>query len=57
MRRDSMAIMFALFVPLIEMVILGAAIDTNVRQVNTAIFDESGSMERMEGGSSGARRP
>src|SRR5689334_10434517 len=45
LRRDSMAIMFALLVPIVEMIILGAAIDTNVRQVRTAVFDQSGLME------------
>ena len=46
LRRDSMAIMFALLIPLVEMVILGAAIDTNVRQVKTVVFDQSGIMEQ-----------
>src|SRR5260370_1337807 len=45
MRRDSMAIMFALIVPIGEMIILGAAIDTNVRQVKTAVYDQSGILE------------
>ena len=45
MRRDSMAILFALVVPLFEMIILGAAIDTNVRQVPTVVYDQSGIME------------
>jgi ABC-2 type transport system permease protein len=45
LRRDSMAIMFALAVPIVEMIILGAAIDTNVRQVKTVVFDQSGIME------------
>ena len=45
MRRDTMAIMLALIVPIIEMTILGAAIDTNVRQVPTAVFDQSGIFE------------
>lgn len=44
MRRDSMAILFALIVPLFEMIILGAAIDTNVRQVPTVVYDQSGIM-------------
>jgi ABC-2 type transport system permease protein len=48
MRRDSMAIMLALVVPIVQMTILGAAIDTNVRQVPTAVFDESGIMESHE---------
>jgi ABC-2 type transport system permease protein len=46
LRRDSMAIMFALAVPILEMIILGYAIDTNVRQVKTAIYDQTGIMER-----------
>jgi ABC-2 type transport system permease protein len=46
LRRDSMAIMFAFAVPLLEMIILGYAIDTNVRQVKTVVFDQSGIMER-----------
>lgn len=41
-----MAIMFALAVPILEMIILGYAIDTNVRQVKTAIYDQTGIMER-----------
>jgi ABC-2 type transport system permease protein len=45
MRRDSMAIVFALVVPLFEMIILGAAIDTNVRQVPTVVYDQSGIIE------------
>src|SRR5690349_6850856 len=45
LRRDSMAIMFALLIPIVEMIILGAAIDTNVRQVRTVVFDQSGMME------------
>src|SRR5215472_15033701 len=45
MRRDSMAILFALVVPIFEMIILGAAIDTNVRQVRTVVYDQSGIME------------
>ena len=46
MRRDSMAMMAALIIPLIQMVILGAAIDTNVRQLRTVVYDQSGIMER-----------
>ncbi len=41
-RRDRLAIVFALVMPLMQMVILGTAIDTNVRQVPTVVFDESG---------------
>ncbi len=49
LRRDSMAIMFALAIPLLEMIILGYAIDTNVRQVRTAVYDQTGVMERTPG--------
>jgi drug efflux transport system permease protein len=45
MRRDSFAMMFALIVPIVQMTILGAAIDTNVRQVKTVVYDQSGLME------------
>lgn len=41
-RRDSMAIMFSLLMPLIQMTILGSAIDTNVRQLPTVVYDQSG---------------
>ena len=44
MRRDTMAMVFALFVPIVEMIILGYAIDTNVRQVKTVVYDQSGIM-------------
>lgn len=43
-RRDRLAIVFALVMPIMQMVILGTAIDTNVRQVPTVVFDESGSL-------------
>ena len=46
LRRDSMAIMFALLIPIVEMIILGYAIDTNVRQVKTVVYDQTGIMER-----------
>ena len=55
MRRDSMAMALALFVPVVEMIILGAAIDTNVRQVDTVVYDQSGIMESDGAGSSASR--
>jgi len=54
MRRDSFAMMFALFVPILEMVILGYAIDTNVRQVKTVVYDQSGILENIDNGSTGS---
>jgi ABC-2 type transport system permease protein len=56
MRRDRMAIMLALVVPIMEMIILGAAIDTNVRQVPTVIYDQSGLFEADTTGASSASR-
>lgn len=56
MRRDSMAIMFALVVPLVEMTILGGAIDTNVRQIRTAVYDANGSAVMTEASGSSASR-
>jgi ABC-2 type transport system permease protein len=56
MRRDTMAIMLALVVPIMEMVILGAAIDTNVRQVPTAVYDQSGLFQADTVGASSASR-
>jgi ABC-2 type transport system permease protein len=41
-RRDPMAILFALVMPLLQMTILGTAIDTNIRQIPTVVFDLSG---------------
>ncbi len=55
MRRDSMAMLFALVVPIVEMIILGAAIDTNVRQVTTVVYDQSGIMDRTGEGSRESR--
>lgn len=39
--RDPMALLFALVMPLIQMVMLGYGIDTNIRQIKTVILDES----------------
>ena len=46
-RRDRMAILFSLIMPLLQMTILGAAIDTNVRQVRTVVFDQSGASQTL----------
>ena len=48
MRRDPMAILFALVLPVLQMIILGAAIDTNIRQVRTAVYDASGSATQTD---------
>lgn len=48
MRRDPMAVLFAFIMPVLQMIILGAAIDTNIRQVRTAVYDASGSAMMTE---------
>jgi ABC-2 type transport system permease protein len=56
MRRDRMAVIFALMMPVGLMTILGGAIDTNIRQVRTAVYDASGSsMMTPVSGSSDSR--
>ncbi len=47
-RRDSMAIFMALFVPILQMTILGFGIDTNIRQVPTIVLDENGQYESRQ---------
>ena len=42
LRRDSMAVAMALVMPLVQMAILGFAIDTNVRNVATVVLNEDG---------------
>lgn len=47
-RRDSTALLFALVMPILQMVILGFAIDTNVRQIKTVVYDADGRQEGRE---------
>jgi ABC-2 type transport system permease protein len=56
MRRDPMAVLFAFVLPVLQMTILGAAIDTNIRQVRTAVYDASGSSMMTEVAGSSASR-
>ncbi len=39
-RRDSMALFFALAMPVMQMIIIGFGVDTNIRQVKTVVMDE-----------------
>lgn len=48
LRRDSMAVAMALVIPLIQMTIIGFAIDTNVRNVQTAVLNEDGRQASRE---------
>jgi ABC-2 type transport system permease protein len=47
-RRDRMALVFALVIPLLQMILLGFGIDTNVRQVRTVVLDENNRVESRE---------
>ena len=43
--RDPTTLFFALFIPIVELVLLGYAIDTNVRHVRTAVLDQAKTQE------------
>jgi ABC-2 type transport system permease protein len=43
--RDPATLFFALFIPLVELLMLGYAIDTNVRHVRTVVFDQARTQE------------
>lgn len=47
-RRDSAALLFSLIIPLMQMVILGFGIDTNIRQINTVVYNADGRRESRE---------
>ena len=44
-RRDAQTLFFTLFVPILELFMLGYAIDTNVRDIRTVIVDHAGTQE------------
>jgi ABC-2 type transport system permease protein len=46
--RDPMTLFFTLFIPILELFMLGYAIDTNVRHVRTVILDEAGTQESRQ---------
>src|SRR5262249_8396703 len=45
LRRDPSTLLFALFIPVLELFMLGYAIDTNVRHMRTIILDQAGTQE------------
>jgi ABC-2 type transport system permease protein len=45
LRRDPLALTLALFMPVVMLFIFGWAINTDVKHVATAVFDQSGSVE------------
>jgi ABC-2 type transport system permease protein len=48
LRRDRLALFFAIVMPVIQMLLLGFGIDTNVRQVQTVILDENNRLESRQ---------
>jgi len=47
-RRDFATLFFSLIIPLLQMVLLGFGIDTNVRQIPTVVFNADGRRESRE---------
>ena len=47
-RRDAATLFFSLIIPLLQMTVLGFAIDTNIRQVNTVVFNADARRESRE---------
>jgi ABC-2 type transport system permease protein len=46
--RDPQTLFFTLFVPVMEMFMLGYAIDTNVRHIRTVVVDHAGTQESRQ---------
>src|SRR5215470_13174621 len=46
--RDPMTLFFTLVIPILELFMLGYAIDTNVRHVRTVILDQAGTQESRQ---------
>src|ERR1700758_1714527 len=47
-RRDPSTLFFSLVIPLLQMTVLGFGIDTNIRQVNTVVYNADGHRESRE---------
>ena len=47
-RRDAGTLFFSLTMPLLQMFLLGFAIDTNIRQINTVAYNADGRRESRE---------
>jgi ABC-2 type transport system permease protein len=46
--RDPSTLFFALFIPVLQLLMLGYAIDTNVRHIPTLVADQAGTQESRE---------
>ncbi|MCC6419336.1 MAG: ABC transporter permease [Gemmataceae bacterium] len=44
-RRDAGTLFFALFIPVLELFMLGYAIDTNIRDLSTVVLDQANTVE------------
>src|SRR5437868_13593198 len=44
-RRDPMALFFTVFIPILQMMLIGFAINTNVRDVATVVYDAAQTQE------------
>src|ERR1700740_1019317 len=47
-RRDPATLFFSLVIPLLQMTVLGFGIDTNIRQINTVVYNADGHRESRE---------
>src|SRR5207244_7659924 len=47
-RRDFATLFFSLIIPILQMLLLGYGIDTNIRQINTVVFNAEGRRESRE---------
>ena len=47
-RRDFATLFFSLIIPLLQMFLLGFGIDTNIRQINTVVYNADGRRESRE---------
>ena len=47
-RRDFATLFFSLIIPLLQMFLFGFGIDTNIRQINTVVFNADGRRESRE---------
>jgi drug efflux transport system permease protein len=47
-RRDFATLFFSLIIPILQMTLLGYGVDTNIRQINTVVFNADGRRESRE---------
>ena len=47
-RRDFATLFFSLIIPILQMLLLGYGIDTNIRQINTVVYNADGRRESRE---------